>query len=32
MRGLPSILPLFRRMFNKFNSSGAQMLDSYDIK
>ena len=28
MRGLPSILSLFRNKFNKFNSTGAQMLDS----
>ena len=27
MRGLPSILYLFRNEFNKFNSSGARMLD-----
>ena len=28
MRGLPSILYLFRNDFNKFNNTGAQMLDS----
>ena len=28
MRGLPSILSLFRNEFNKFNNSRAQMLDS----
>ena len=28
MRGLPSILSLFRNKFNKFNTPGAQMLDS----
>ena len=28
MRGLPSILSLFRNEFNKFNNTGAQMLDS----
>ena len=28
MRGLPSILSVFRNMFNKFNNTGAQMLDS----
>ena len=27
MRGLPSILSLFRNEFNKFNNTGAQMLD-----
>ena len=27
MRGLPSILSLFRNMFNHFNNTGAQMLD-----
>ena len=33
MRGLPSILSLFRNVFNKFNNAGAQMLDiSDDIK
>ena len=28
MRGLPSILSLFLNKFNKFNNTGAQMLDS----
>ena len=28
MRGFPSILSLFRNEFNKFNNTGAQMLDS----
>ena len=28
MRGLPSILSLFRKEFNKLNNTGAQMLDS----
>ena len=28
MRGLPSILCLFRNSFNKFNNTLAQMLDS----
>ena len=28
MRGLPSILSLFHKMFNKFNNTGARMLDS----
>ena len=28
MRGLPSILSLFRSEFNKFNDTGARMLDS----
>ena len=28
MRGLPSILSLFRNKFNKFNNAWAQMLDS----
>ena len=28
LRGLPSILSLFRNMFNKLNNTGAQMLDS----
>ena len=27
MRGLPSILSLFRNEFNKFNNTGARMLD-----
>ena len=26
--GLPSILPLFRKEFNKFNNTRARMLDS----
>ena len=26
--GLPSILSLFRKKFNKFNNTGSQMLDS----
>ena len=30
MRGLPSILSLFRNQFNKFNNTGAQMLDLGD--
>ena len=30
MRGLPSILSLFRNKFNKFNNTGARMLDSID--
>ena len=30
MRGLPSILSLFRNVFNKFNNTGARTLD--DIK
>ena len=29
MQGLPSILSLFRNKFNKFNNTGAQMLDSF---
>ena len=29
MRGLPSILPLFRNGFNKFNNTRARMLDSF---
>ena len=29
MRGLPSILSLFRTEFNKFNYTGARMLDSF---
>ena len=29
MRGLPSILSLFRNEFNKFNNTGAQMLDFF---
>ena len=28
MRGLPSILSLFRNVFNKFNNTRARMLDS----
>ena len=28
MQGLPSILSLFRNEFNKFNNTGARMLDS----
>ena len=33
MRCLPSILSLFRKKFNKFNSTRARMLDtSYHIK
>ena len=28
MRGLPSILSLFRNEFNKFNNTGARTLDS----
>ena len=28
MRGLPSILSLFRSEFNKFNNTSARMLDS----
>ena len=28
MQGLPSILSLFRREFNKFNNTRARMLDS----
>ena len=28
MRGLPSILLLFRKEFNKFDNTGARMLDS----
>ena len=28
MRGLPSILSLFRNKFNKINNTGARMLDS----
>ena len=35
MRGLPSILSLFRNELNKFNNTRARMLDSflsYDIK
>ena len=29
MRGLPSILSLFLNEFNKFNNTGARMLDSF---
>ena len=29
MRGLPSILSLFRNEFNKFNITRARMLDSF---
>ena len=29
MRGLPSILSLFRNEFNKFNNTSARMLDSF---
>ena len=33
MQGLPSILSLFRNKFNKFNNTGARMLDSiYSVK
>ena len=35
MRGLSSILSLFRNEFNKFNTTGARVLDSilsHDIK
>ena len=33
MRGLPSILSLFRNEFNKFNNTRARMLDSiYQMK
>ena len=28
MRGLPGILSLFRNEFNKFNNTGARVLDS----
>ena len=31
MRGLPSISSLFRNEFNKFNNTGARMLDSFFI-
>ena len=31
MRGLPSILSLFRNEFNNFNNTGARMLDSLII-
>ena len=29
MRGLQSILSLFRNKFNKFNNTGARILDSF---
>ena len=29
VRGLPSILSLFRNKFNEFNNIGARMLDSF---
>ena len=29
MRGLPSILSVFRNEFYEFNNTGAQMLDSF---
>ena len=33
MRGLPSILSLFRKEFNKFNNTRARLLDSiYHMK
>ena len=32
MRGLTSILYLFRKGFNKFNNAGARMLDYIYIK
>ena len=33
MRGLPSILSLFRNEFNKLNNTGARILDSiYHMK
>ena len=32
MRGLPSILSLFRNMFNKFIKRRARMLDSIHLK
>ena len=28
MRGLPSILSLFRNEFNRFNNTGARIVDS----
>ena len=31
MPGLPSILALFRKKFNKFNNTGASMLDFFII-
>ena len=30
MRGLPSILSLFRKEFHKFTNTGARILDSVD--
>ena len=30
MQGLPSILSLFCNEFNKFNNTGAPLLDSFD--
>ena len=32
MRGLPSILSLFRNKFNKFNKTRARMLDYVQLK
>ena len=29
LRGMPSILSLFRNEFNKLNNTGARMLDSF---
>ena len=29
MRGVPSILSLFRSEFNKFNNTGGRVLDSF---
>ena len=29
MQGMPTILSLFRNVFNKFNDTGACMLDSF---
>ena len=31
MRGMQSILYLFRKQFDKFNNTGARMLDSFII-
>ena len=31
MRGLSSILSLFRKEFNKFNNTGARMLDFFHM-
>ena len=31
IRGSPSILSFFRNEFNKFNNTGARMLDSIDM-